>query len=96
MSLHQLHHPLPHLTVAIDVPLGRLQRGMSSQSLDVSQRSASGRNLPGCIGDEGPPSRVRRAAHQSQVPIPTSQLVHDSLSRGAVGPFGRDQGRRTA
>ena len=58
MQLIKLHHSLPSLAISFDIPLRRLQREVPRQMLNITQRPAHGRDLPGSVGDEGPTTRV--------------------------------------
>ena len=55
------------ISVAVDVPLGRLDRPVASEQLDVAQRATDPMNQPRRPGDERPPSGMRRAAVQTDV-----------------------------
>ncbi len=63
---------------------------MPCQHLDVSERAAHGGDLPGGVGDEGPPSRVARAAVVPQFTVPPTEQVHDDLRSSPGCPLGPD------
>ena len=66
-----------HISVAVDVPLGRLDRAVPGEQLDISQRTTGFVHEPRRPGNKRPPSRMRRAAVQTDVPkftSPTSSI----------------------
>jgi hypothetical protein len=47
-----------HIGVAVDVPLGRLDRAITGEQLDIPQRTTGLVHEPRGAGDERPPSRM--------------------------------------
>ena len=77
-----------HIGVAVDVPLRCLDRPMTSEQLDISQRTAGFVHEPRRPGDERPPSRMRREprrpmlrnARLNQITILSGVIARRALS----------------
>ena len=70
--------------VAVDVPLGGLDRPVTSEQLDIAQRATDPMNQPRRPGDERPASGVGRAAMQTDVP--KWRLNQTTMLNGVIGP----------
>src|SRR5271166_5245961 len=68
------------VAVAIDVPLGGLDRPVTGQQLDVPQAAACLVHDPGGTGDEGPSAGMGRAAFQANV-LERPVEPHDDAER---------------
>jgi hypothetical protein len=57
-----------HIAVAVDVPLSYcLDRSVTGEQLDIAQRTTGAMSQPRRPGDERPPSRMGRAALETNV-----------------------------
>ena len=79
-----------HISVAIDVPLGGLDRPVTSEQLDISQRTTGLVDEPRCPGDERPPAGMRRAAVQTNVAECPVEPDHDTQWRHWPTALGSD------
>ena len=79
--LYQLDNSSLRFCVRLDVALRGRQVRMPRQHLDIPQRPAHRRDLPGSAGDEGPTPGVARTAREPKIPIPTREHVHHRLRR---------------
>ena len=86
--------------VAVDVPLGCLDRPVTGEQLDIAQRPTDPMNQPRRPGDERPASGMGRAAVQTDVPECAVEPDHDAQWRHRTAPLGSDEraaaGRETA
>jgi len=88
--LDELNDPGMSLRVLIDVPLRGPEVAVSSQHLNVTQRTPDRRYLPRRVRDERPPPAVAGTPLEAEVPVPTVEQVDDHLGRGGQRPLGAD------
>ena len=86
--------------VAVDVPLGRLDRPVTGEQLDIAQRATGLVHQPRRPGDERPASGMGRAAVQTDVAECAVEPDHDTQRRHRPAALGSDDrsaaGRETA
>ncbi len=75
--LDQRNEPPLGVGIAIDVSLGRKDRPVAGQKLNVAQGPASFLDEPGCSGDEGSSPRMGRAPRNPNRPIGGSEPIYD-------------------
>ena len=74
----QRHELALGVGVAVDVPLGGLDRPVARQELHVSQRGTGIVDQPGGPGDEGAAARMGRATLQADCPIGLGEPIDDA------------------
>lgn len=79
LLLDQRYQSPLRVAVAVDVPLRRLNRAVSGQELNISQRSARLMNQPSCAGDKRPSPGMRGAAIQFQHRIGTIKPDYNAM-----------------
>ena len=75
-----------HITVAVDVPLGGLDRPVTGEQLDIAQRTTGLVHEPRRPGDERPASGMRRAAVETNVAKRAIEPDHDTQRRHGTPP----------
>jgi hypothetical protein len=70
-----------HISVAVDVPLGGLDRAMTGEQLDIPQRATGLVDKPRRPGDERPATGMRRAAVETD-----ARLNQTTMLNGIIGP----------
>ena len=78
------------ISVAVDVPLGGLDRPVTGEQLDIAQRATDPMNQPRRPGDERPASGMRRAAVETDVPECAVEPDHDAQRRHRTAALGSD------
>ena len=79
-----------HIGVAVDVPLSGLDRPVTSEQLDIAQRTTGFVDEPRRPGDERPPSGMRRAAVEANVAKRAIEPDHDTQRRHRPASLGAD------
>src|SRR5450759_2479851 len=91
----QRHQPALGVGVAVDVPLGCLNRSVPGENLHVPERPTGFMNKAGSAGDESPAARVGRTPRQPQVSIRTGEPVGDARWGQAAAAFGTHNVQRS-
>ena len=81
-----------HIGVAVDVPLSRLNRPVTSEQLDIAQRTTGFVDEPRRPGDERPPSGMRRAAVEANVAKRAIEPDYDTQWRHRPAALGLNDG----
>jgi hypothetical protein len=79
-----------HIAVTVDVPLSCLDRPMTSEQLDISQRTTGLVRQPRRPGNERSPSGMGRAAAQTDVAEGAVEPDHDAQRRHGAAALGSD------
>src|SRR5450756_21796 len=94
-TLNQRHQPALSVGVAVDVPLGCLNRSVTGENLHVPERTTGFMNEAGSPGDECPAARVGRTPRQPQVSIRAGEPVGDARWGQAAAAFGTHNVQRS-
>ena len=82
--------------IALDVALGVPEAAMASEQLNVADGTARSGSPPRSEGDEGAPSRMRRAALQAELGVESLEPVHDAAGTQSLATFRLDDVAFTA
>jgi hypothetical protein len=85
--LDQRYKPPLGVAIAVDVSLRRLNRSMASQKLNVTERTTSLVDDPGCPRNECSPTGMRRASLQASGPVGTVEPDNDAKRRHRLTAF---------
>ena len=73
-----------HIAVAVDVPLSCLDRPVTGEQLDISQRTTGLVHEPRCPGDERPPSECDEQPCRPM--LRNARLNQTTMLNGVIGP----------
>lgn len=90
-NLDQLHDFQLRLRIGLDVSLRGPKIGVTSEHLNISQRTTDRRDFPRAIGDERPSPAMTGAPVEADISVPAPEQVHDGLRRDPIRSFGLDQ-----